>query len=191
VEFAEQHGYPIVLKVDSDTILHKSEHGGVRVDLRRAQDVRGAFAEIRANVEGVPGEHALVAQRMMTGDAEVLMGVTVDPMVGHLLAFGLGGVFAEVMQDVVFRAHPLTDVDAHDMIGGLRAAPILSGARGGHPVDRAALADVLLRLSRLVGDFPELVEMDLNPFLAHRSGARQSAVDVRIRVGPAPHPEAD
>ncbi|MCA9549292.1 MAG: acetate--CoA ligase family protein [Myxococcales bacterium] len=189
VEFAEQHGYPIVLKVDSDTILHKSEHGGVRVDLRRAQDVRGAFAEIRANVDDTPGDHALVAQRMMTGDAEVLMGVTVDRMVGHLLAFGLGGVFTEVMQDVVFRAHPLTDQDASDMIEGIRGYPILSGARGGHPVDKAALEDVLLRLSRLVGDFPEIVEMDLNPFLAHRTGARQSAVDARIRVAPTPPSE--
>lgn len=182
VEFAEGHGYPIVLKLDSDTLLHKSEVGGVRLDLRRPQDIRGAFAEIHANIDGMPGNHTLLAQRMISGDAEVLIGVTLDPMVGHLIAFGLGGIFAELMKDVVFRAHPLTDVDAMEMLSEIRGAPMLTGTRGGTPVDQAALAQVILRVSRLVGDFPEIAEMDLNPFLANKSAARQAAVDVRIRV---------
>lgn len=185
VEFAETHGYPIVLKLDSDTVLHKSEAGGVRVDLRRAQDVRGAFAEIRANVSKYPGDHALIAQRMVTGGVEVLMGVTVDPTVGHLIAFGLGGIFTELMKDVVFRAHPLTDLDASGMVAGIRGAPMLDGLRGGSKVDKAALEQVLLRLSRLVGDFPQIVELDLNPFLAMPNPARQAAVDARIRIGAA------
>ncbi len=183
VDFAEAHGYPIVLKLDSDTLLHKSEVGGVRLDLRRAQDVRGAFAEIKANIEGQPGDHALLAQRMASGDAEVLIGVTLDPTVGHLIAFGLGGIFAELMKDVVFRAHPITDRDADSMLKEIRGAPMLSGVRGGAAVDQAALSQVLLRVSQLISDFPQIVEMDLNPFLAHRNPERQAAVDVRIRIG--------
>ncbi len=184
VDFAEERGYPVVLKVDSETVLHKSEHGLVRLDLQREQDVRGAFAEIRANLEGLPGAHRFVVQRMVRGDAETLMGATTDPTFGHLLAFGLGGVFAEVMEDVVFRVHPVTDVEAADMIRSIRGYPILSGARGGAHVDQEALRDVLIRLDQLVGDHPEIAEMDLNPFLASAQAARQAAVDARARIVP-------
>jgi acyl-CoA synthetase (NDP forming) len=188
VEFAEEHGYPVVLKIDSDTVLHKSEHGGVRVDLRRAQDVRGAFAEIRANLAGVAGNHGFVVQKMIEGHAEVLIGAAADPAFGHLIAFGLGGIFAELMKDVVFRVPPLTDRDARQMIESIRGYPLLEGARGGKAVAIDALCDVLHRVSRLVGDFPEIVELDLNPFFAHANPARQAAVDARMRIAPAGPP---
>ncbi len=182
VEFAEEHGYPVVLKIDSDTLLHKTEHGGVRVDLRRAQDVRGAFAEIRANIAELPGDHQFVVQKMISGHAEVLIGAATDPAFGHLIAFGLGGVFAELMKDVVFRVNPLTDRDARQMIESIRGYPLLQGARGGQAVDTGALQKILLRVSRLVGDFPEIAELDLNPFFAHANPARQAAVDARMRI---------
>jgi len=183
VEFAEEHGYPVVLKVDSDTVLHKTEHGGVRVDLRRSQDVSGAFAEIRANLASVPGDHAYVVQRMMVGHAETLIGATTDPSFGHLIAFGLGGIFAELMKDVVFRVHPITDRDARQMIESIRGYPLLQGARGRKAVNVDALCETLLRVSRLVGDFPGIAELDLNPFFAHANPAKQAAVDARMRLG--------
>ena len=189
VDFAEEHGYPVVLKIDSDTLLHKSEHGGVRVDLRRAQDVRGAFAEIRANISGLAGDHGFVVQKMIEGHAEVLIGAAADPAFGHLIAFGLGGIFAELMKDVVFRVPPLTDRDAGQMIESIRGYPLLEGARGGKAVAIGALRDILHRVSRLVGDFPEIAELDLNPFFAHANPARQAAVDARIRIaGTRPTP---
>jgi len=183
VEFAEQQGYPIVLKLDSDTLLHKTEHGGVRVDLRREQDVRGAYAEIRANVADVEGDHALVVQKMLDGEAETLIGATTDPAFGHLIAFGLGGVFTELMKDVAFRVHPLTELDARKMMESIRGYPLLQGARGSAAVDIDALRNVLLRISQLVGDFPEIAEIDLNPFFANANAAKQAAVDARMRVG--------
>jgi len=183
VEFAEEQGYPVVLKVDSDTVLHKTEHGGVRVDLRRSQDVHGAFAEIRANFANLPGDHSFVVQRMIVGHAETLIGATTDPSFGHLIAFGLGGIFAELMKDVVFRVHPLTDRDAKQMVESIRGYPLLTGARGQKAVDIEALCDILMRVSRLVGDFPGIAELDLNPFFAHANRTKQAAVDARMRVG--------
>ncbi|MCO4746212.1 MAG: acetate--CoA ligase family protein [Proteobacteria bacterium] len=182
VAFAEEHGYPVVLKVDSEAVLHKTEVGGVRVDLRRAQDVRGAFAEIRHNVADIPGDHRFVIQAMLQGGRETLLGVTADPSFGHVLAFGLGGVFVEITRDVTFRVHPVTDVDAREMIEGIRAFPILAGARGSRPVDLAALEEAILRISQLVADFPEVAELDLNPFFAHHSRKGQGAADARLRL---------
>ncbi len=182
IQFAEKQGYPIVLKIDSDTLLHKTEHGAVRLDLRRSQDIRGAYAEICANIENISGDHQFVVQSMLRGDAEILIGATIDPAFGHLVAFGLGGIFAEIMKDVAFRIHPLTDREATAMIRSIRGFPLLDGARGGQAVDIEGLSSVLLRVSQLVGDFPEIAELDINPFLAHADAERQAAVDARIRV---------
>ena len=182
IAFAERHGYPIVVKVDSDTILHRSETGGVAVDLRTAREIQGAFWELERNVANVPGDHRFIAQTMVQGGTECLVGATTDPVVGHILAFGLGGVFVELMRDVVFRLHPLTDRDAASMVRGIKAYPLLDGARGRKPVDRGQLEDVLLRLSALLTDFPEVAELDLNPFFAHPDARSGAAADVRVRV---------
>lgn len=180
--FARVHGYPVVLKVDSDAVLHKSERGAVQVDLRNARELRGAFWEIDHNLRGVEGPRRFVVQAMVQGGKECIIGASADPAFGHLVAFGLGGVFVELMKDVVFRLAPVTDVEAREMIEGIKGYPLLAGARGQAPVDLRALQDVLLRFSQLVADLPEIAEIDLNPFFAHSDASRQAAADVRIRV---------
>ena len=183
--FGDEHGYPLVIKLDSDTVLHRTEKGGVAVDLRNEREIKGAFWELRSNLEGVVGDHRLVVQTMVTGGTETLVGATADPAFGHLVAFGLGGVFVELMKDVVFGVAPLTDVDARRMIEGIRGFPLLQGARGSRPVDLDALQDVLHRVAQLITDLPEIAELDLNPFFAHPERDAQAVVDGRIRVQPA------
>lgn len=120
---------------------------------------------------------------MLTGGVETLAGVVQEPVFGPLVVFGLGGVATEVLGDHLARLSPLTDADARDMVTGVRAAPLLTGHRGSPAVDTAGLADILLRISRLADDLPELAELDLNPVIATSQNAR--AVDVRIRLAPA------
>ena len=180
--FGRDRGFPIVLKVDSDTILHRTEHQAVEVDLRSEREVIGAWWEIRKRLEDVPGEHRMLAQSMVQGGTEVLVGATLDDAFGPLIAFGLGGIFVELMRDVAFRLTPLTDVAARGMVESIRGYPILAGARGSNPVDIDRLVDVLLRVGRLVEDHPEVAELDLNPFFAHSDPARAAAADARVRV---------
>lgn len=123
---------------------------------------------------------------MVSGGRETIVGAVQDPQVGHLVMFGLGGVFVELMQDVAFRVHPITDADAERMIREIKGWPLLGGYRGAAPVDFRLLQEVLLRVSQLVSDFPEIAEMDLNPFVAEPKGRRSMALDARIRLSPAP-----
>ena len=180
--FADLHGYPVVVKLDSDTILHRTETGGVAVDLRSEREIQGAFWELERNVADVPGDHRFIAQTMVQGGTECLIGATTDPVVGHILAFGLGGVFVELMRDVVFRLHPLTDREAGVMVRGIRGLPLLEGTRGKRGVDLGQIEDALLRISALLTDFPEVAELDLNPFFAHPDTGKAAAADVRVRV---------
>ncbi len=180
--FADLHGYPVVVKLDSDTILHRTETGGVAVDLRNEREIQGAFWELERNVAHIAGDHRFIVQTMVQGGTECLIGATTDPVVGHILAFGLGGVFVEVMRDVIFRLHPLTDRDATSMVRAIRGLPLLQGARGKRGVDLVQIEDVLLRVSALLTDFPQVAELDLNPFFAHPETGRAAAADVRVRV---------
>ena len=140
--------------------------------------MRAAYREL-AGTFG-PGLGGVLVQPMLGGGAEVLIGVVQEPVFGPLVVFGLGGVATEVLGDHAARLTPLTDADADDLIHGARAAPLLRGHRGTPPVDTGALADVLLRVSRLADELPEVAELDLNPVLATPGGAR--VVDARIRV---------
>jgi len=180
--FADLHGFPVVVKLDSDTILHRTEKGGVAMDLRSEREIQGAFWELERNVADVPGDHQFIAQTMVQGGTECLIGATTDPVVGHILAFGLGGVFVELMRDVVFRLHPLTDREASTMVRSIRGLPMLEGARGKRGVDLGQIEDVLLRVSALLSDFPEVAELDLNPFFAHPETGKAAAADVRVRI---------
>ncbi|HET9274647.1 MAG TPA: acetate--CoA ligase family protein, partial [Gemmatimonadales bacterium] len=187
VAAAEEVGFPVALKVVSDRILHKSDIGGVRVGLRGPEEVREAYADITAAgaraVPDAPPEGVLVQQ--MGGEGrELIVGLARDPSFGPLIMFGLGGVLAEAIQDVVFRLAPLDRRIAGEMVRGIRAARLLQAFRGQPPVDLVAVEDVLLRVSRLALDFPEIDELDLNPVLASDRGA--IALDARIILRAAP-----
>ena len=180
---AESMGYPVVLKIVSPDILHKTEAGGVLVGLKSADEVSKGYETILANAKKYKADakiDGVQIQQMLKGGTEVIVGAITDGSFGKLVAFGLGGVLVEVLKDITFRLAPATREDAMSMLDGIQAAEMLKGVRGGDPVDREALADVIVRVSRLVSDFPEISELDLNPVFATKSDA--IAADVRIVV---------
>jgi len=174
-------GFPVVLKIVSPEILHKTEAGGVLVGVKSADEVQKGFDTIMANARKYNAKAQLLGvqvQQMLSGGQEVIVGSVTDPSFGKLVAFGLGGVLVEVLKDITFRLAPASKDDALDMLDGIAAAPILKGVRGAAPVSREALAAVIQSVSQLVSDFPEIAEMDLNPVFATPKGA--TAADVRI-----------
>jgi len=181
VQAAAGFGGPVVLKAEAADLVHKTEAGAVKLGLHGEAEVRAAYEELSgafgARLTGV------LVQPMLSGGVEVLVGVVQEPVFGPLVVFGLGGVATEVLGDHAARLTPLTDADADDLIHSVHAAPLLFGHRGAQSVDTTALADVLLRVSRLASDLPEVAELDLNPVVATAGGAQ--AVDARIRVTPA------
>jgi acetyl coenzyme A synthetase (ADP forming)-like protein len=189
VKIATRLRFPVVLKIISDDILHKTEAGGVIVGLSNAREVRLGFDRLiksaRAYRKNAVVEGVLV-QQMVRGGQEVLIGAVTDPSFGKMVAFGLGGVLVEVMKDVAFRLAPISKKDALSMLDSVGGAEILRGVRGGKGVDRGALADIIQKVSKLVSDFPDILEVDLNPIFATDKGA--VAVDVRLVVGEPPAP---
>ena len=185
VDEAEALGYPLVMKVSSPDILHKSDMGGVKVGLADAADVLHAYRGIRDNVKRrMPRAdvHGVLVQQMITGGKEVILGMNRDPQFGPLIMFGLGGIYVEVLKDVSFRLAPLTQTDADQMIREIKSFALLRGVRGEPPADLAAIADALLRLSQLAVDFPEIVEMDINPLIAFPKGKGAVALDARLTL---------
>jgi len=187
---ASQMGFPVVLKIVSPEILHKTEAGGVLVGVKSAADVEQGYATIMANARKYNAKANLVGvqvQQMVQGGQEVIIGAVTDPSFGKLVAFGLGGILVEVLKDVTFRLAPTSHDDALAMLDSIAAAQVLKGVRGAEPVSREALALVIERVSQLVSDFPEIGELDLNPVFASAKGA--IAADVRIVIDPHPQPE--
>jgi acyl-CoA synthetase (NDP forming) len=185
VGIAQRVGYPVAVKLASRQVVHKTEAGGVCLKLGDADAVRHAFESIRARLAETNQPSAMdgvVVQPMITGGVEVMMGVTQDPLFGPLIAFGLGGVHVEILADVCFRVTPLTDCDAAEMIRAIRGYRLLQGYRGHAPADIDAIQEVLLRLSRLVEDIPEINEVDLNPIFALPPGQGCRIADARILV---------
>ncbi len=185
---AVELGYPIVLKAVSQDIVHKTEAGAVKLDLRDEDILRTAWREIATALESESAEArqaGVLVQRMWTGGRETILGMTMEPQFGPIVMFGLGGVYVEVLRDVAFRVQPVSTVDAAEMIRSLRGFRILEGVRGEKGVDLEQLAEVIGRVSQLVGDQPEILEMDINPFLAFPQEKDSVAVDARFRVGPA------
>ena len=174
-------GGPVVLKANVAGLTHKTDAGAVLLDLRTHEDVRHGYAELAGRF--CDDLHQILVQPMLAEGVEVLVGVAHEAVFGALIVFGLGGVATDVLGDHTARLSPLTDVDAHEMIRGIRAAPLLYGHRGSVPVDTDALADMLLRISRLADEVPEVAELDLNPVIAQADGAHP--VDARIRIAPA------
>src|SRR5262249_8772017 len=188
-KIATAMGFPVVLKIVSPDILHKTEAGGVLVGVKSAEDAQKGYDAIIANAKKYNAKANVLGvqvQQMLTGGQEVIIGAVTDPVFGKLVAFGLGGVLVEVLKDITFRLAPATEADALSMLDGIAAAPILKGVRGAHPVKRDALARMIQNVSQLIADYPEIAEMDLNPVFATRDGA--IAADVRIVVNFSPAP---
>jgi acetyl coenzyme A synthetase (ADP forming)-like protein len=186
VSLAGRMGYPVVLKIVAPAIIHKTEVGGVRVNLGDAAEVRRAYDQILAGARTAHPEAAItgvMVQPMLQSGRELIVGMTRDPVFGPLVMFGLGGILVEVLRDVSFRIAPFGREEARRMMGEIRGARLLDAVRGMPPADRAALEDVLLRVARLVTDCPEIAELDVNPLMATPSGA--VAVDARVMLQPA------
>jgi acetate---CoA ligase (ADP-forming) len=175
---AESVGFPCVLKVDSTEVVHKSDEGGVALNLGDAAQLAAAFADMSTRFAKVNANY--VVQEQATVGKELIVGATDSPGLGKLVMFGLGGIFVEVMKDVSFSVAPLSRPEAREMIREIKGYPLLEGTRGEAGVDLESVEDLLLRVSRLVVDHPSIMEMDLNPVFARPDGV--NAVDVRIRV---------
>ncbi len=176
-------GFPVVMKIVSPDILHKTEAGGVIVGVKNADAAATAYEQIVANAKKYKANASIIGvqiQQMIQGGQEVIVGAMTDNSFGKLVAFGMGGVLVEVLKDVTFRLAPATREDAASMLDGIQASEMLKGVRGGQAVNREAVQDIIVRVSQLVSDFPEIAEMDLNPVFASDKGA--IAADVRIVV---------
>ena len=183
IEIAEEIGYPVVLKIASPDILHKTDVGGVRVNLGSASEVRDAF-DLMVYRAGRYVPDATIwgcqVQEMAPKGREVLLGMSRDPQFGPLVAFGLGGIYVEALKDVSFRVAPYSHQEADEMIREIRSYPLLEGVRGEPPADHEAMVDALMRLGRLVTDFPEIVELDINPLMVFDQGRGAMAIDMRL-----------
>ena len=185
VAFASVIGLPVAAKLASTKVSHKTELGVVRLNLTTPQEVRQAFTDIVAlasQAVGADGIDGVVIQPMISGGVETLVGIAHDPVFGPLVAFGIGGINVEAFGDVRFRVAPLTDRDADELLHEIRGVALLKGHRGRPPADIDALRDVLLRVSRLAEEVPEIAELDLNPVIALPPGHGCRIVDARIKV---------
>jgi acetyltransferase len=185
VEAAPRIGYPLAMKISSPDIVHKSDIGGVKLNLNSAQEVADAFELMMlrvgrrvpdAFIEGVYLEH------MVPKGREVILGMTRDPQFGPMLMFGLGGIFVEVMKDVTFHLAPITSEEAMQMLMGTRSYRLLEGVRGEAGVNLSAIGEALQRISQLVTDFPQIAELDINPFIVAEPGRDSVAADARIQL---------
>ncbi|MBV8804341.1 MAG: acetate--CoA ligase family protein [Sinobacteraceae bacterium] len=188
-KLAASIGFPVMMKIVSPQILHKTEAGGVLVGVKSAEAATQAFATIVENARKYDPKAEIVGvqiQQMLSGGHEVIIGAVTDPAFGKLVAFGLGGVLVEVLKDITFRLAPASKEDALSMLDGIQAAEILRGVRGAKPVDREALSTMIERVSTLVADFPEISELDLNPVFASEKGATAADVRVVLNFNPPP-----
>ncbi len=180
---AAEIGYPVALKAEAEGLIHKSDVGAVKLNLRGQAELEAAAASIRAALtdSGHRLERFLV-QEMASGGVEVIFGINTDPRFGPLLMFGLGGRYVEVLRDVTFGVTPLHPAEAREMMRRIRGFPLLEGMRGEPGADLDRLLEVLLRIAQLAQRHPRIQELDVNPFLAAPRGEDARAVDVRIRV---------
>jgi len=181
IEASHRIGFPVVLKVISKDISHKTEAGGVLLDLRNSNEVKTGYSQIKANVQNYDPTARIdgfLVQEMVPPSTEVVIGMTKDPTFGAALMFGLGGIFVEVLEDVVFRIAPISRTDAYDMIREIKAYKILTGVRGNPPADVEALVNILEKVSDLVVHHPDIGQLDLNPVIVYPQGAK--IVDARI-----------
>jgi len=179
----------VAMKIVSPQVLHKTDVGGVVLDLRGEEAVARAFMEITSSVRRLAPSAWIAGvsvQEMVTGGRELIVGMSRDPQFGPLLMFGLGGIYVEVLKDVSFRVAPVSRRDAEEMVREIRAWPLLAAYRGSEPADEGAIVEALLRVSRLSCDFPELQELDINPLLVLPKGKGIRAIDCRMTIAEAP-----
>ncbi|MFO7836155.1 MAG: acetate--CoA ligase family protein [Candidatus Thorarchaeota archaeon] len=190
IEESQKIGYPVVLKILSKDVLHKSDAGGVKINLNSDDEVREAFDKIMENAKAYGEEQGVdidLSRGVFISDfaeegTEVIIGVTEDPQFGHALMFGLGGIFVEVLKDVTFRLIPLMEVDAREMVREIKASKILDGVRGEPPRDVDALVEVIMAVSKMVEENPEISELDCNPTFVYEAGKGATVVDARILI---------
>ena len=185
VEIAEKIGYPLVLKIVSPDIVHKSDVGGVKVGVKNAEEVKEAFNSIMSNVKDKAPDAKIAGvliQEMVPEGLEVIVGATRDPTFGPVLLFGLGGIFVEVLKDVSFRIAPVTKFDAESMLGEIKAAKILEGYRGTPPRDKDALVDIIMKLSKFMEEQELVTDVDLNPIMAFEKGKGAAIADARVLI---------
>ena len=184
IEIANQIGYPVVLKIASPDILHKTDVGGVKVGLRNAEELRDAFELMVYRAERYVPEARIwgcqVQEMAPPGGLEILVGMNRDPQFGPLVTFGLGGIYVEVLKDVTFRVAPFTIRDAELMLREIRTRALLDGVRGQPAVDKESIVDTLLRIGQLVQEFPEITELDINPLIVYTEGQGSIAIDMRL-----------
>jgi acetyltransferase len=183
VEIAREVGYPVVLKIASPDILHKTDVGGVRVGLESRQEIIDAYELMVYRAQRYLPEARIwgcMVQEMVEEGLEVLVGMNRDPQFGPLVTFGLGGIYVETLKDVTFRLAPFSKQEAWEMLGEIRASALLDGVRGEPEVDKEAIVDTLLRMAQLVQDFPEIVELDINPMVVFPRGHGATAIDMRL-----------
>ena len=180
---AEEIGFPVVMKITSPDILHKTDIGGVKLNLQGADEVRDTFDLMMYRAQRYQPTAEIwgcLVQQQVKGGKEILLGMNRDPQFGPLLVFGLGGIYVEVLKDVTFRVAPIDRRQAREMLSEIRGFPLLRGVRGEPPSDMDAIVDVLLRLSQLVTDFPEIVEIDINPLMVFEQGKGALGIDMRL-----------
>lgn len=185
VSLAREFGFPVVLKVSSQDVIHKSDAGGVKLGLKTSNQVAKAYEDIMKSIKAKYPQakiQGVSVQKMARPGVEVIIGMSKDAQFGPVIMFGLGGVFVEILKDVAFRIVPLERRDAHEMIQEIKGRPLLEGYRGSDPVDIANLEEVILKVSAFVEQHPEIKELDLNPVFAYKDGA--VAVDARIILEP-------
>ncbi len=185
VNLGNSIGYPVVMKMTSKTTSHKTDVGGVRVNIQSEEQLRAEYKDLIAKLTEkglIDGLEGVIIQEMVKGNREMVCGIATDPQYGPMMMFGLGGVFIETMKDVTFRIAPLTDIDAEEMIKSVKAYELLKGARGTKPADIAQIQETLLRLSQMVNDFKFIDELDINPLLISEKTGEGIAVDGRIKV---------
>ncbi len=178
VKAADKIGYPVVIKADSETIVHKSDMGAVALNLENGEAVAAAVKQMQAKFDAA--DLKFFIQKFTPGGLEVILGAKAEPGLGHIIMFGLGGIYVEVMKDVVFNLTPVTDAEAKRMLASIKGAALLDGVRGQAGVNKAQLAETIQRLSQLVSDCPQITELDLNPVMAFEKEIR--AVDARIAI---------
>jgi len=175
---ADEIGYPVVIKADAESIIHKSDAGGVAINLKDENELRKAVEKMQKSID--EANLQFFVQKYMPGGRELIVGAKVETGLGHLIMFGIGGIFVEVLKDVIFKIAPVTNVEVQDMLSSIKAAKLLNGIRGERGVDKDSVIEIIQRTSQLITDFPMIQEMDLNPIIAYEDQAL--AVDARIKI---------